>query len=416
MQTLSCLFFLLASSILAFIFIGQQTSVASAVLLASPNKYLRAGDRFSLSGKGFGPGNKIIFTYDVNKPILTDSNSKQQFFAYADSQGAFTVFITVPTDWGSGDHIIHATDSAQRMSVSTRITIEQASSEAPHLTLSNTRIDLDTASYQSSITLNNPGGGQITWEAQRDTSWLTATPRRGTFKGSELVTISVNRSGLSPQSYTGHLTFTSKESGDNQTLTVTMQVKPSPASLNISTPALSFSAPQGQSAGSQSITLQNSGGVPLDWTSTAVTGDGTPWLMLDPAYGQKAGTYQGTLTFSYGSVSKQVTITLTVASPPTPTISITNTSTTPHTSTVLQITNSGAATLNRAATPEASATWLSVDVSSGTLAAGTSTVINVQCDSSQLTPGTYTATLIISDSDPGAPVSSQTVQVTLVVQ
>jgi hypothetical protein len=650
--TLSCLFFLLASSILVFVLTRPQSPVAATSLTASPNQ-LRVGDQFELFGKGFGARNAITFTYDVNNPI-TDASSKQPLTAYADSQGAFTVFITVPTSWGTGDHIIHATDEAQRMSVSTRITITQAPPAPPHLQLSTSQINLGSDQYESSITLKNAGGGQITWTAHSDASWLTVTPPAGSFFGSALVSLSVNHSGLAPQTYTGHLSFNAKESGEVLPVTVTMQVDPSPASLNISTTALSFSTLLGQSTANQSITLQNSGGVALNWTSSVITGNGSPWLSLFPTSGTlepgssspvfvsvqsqqlaagqydgtitlysgtntqarsqinvslsiltppnlvlsslslsastvagqtpahlpltlqnsgalplnwtassnqpwlsltpnsgsivaggqisaavvisaaslKVGSYQGIINFSYGNSTKQATVSLTVTAPPAPAIGVPVTSLTfttyqgtnppaqsltvtntgnaaldwvatedssgasfapvsptsgtlapgasatltvtpnvatatagtltttitiadsdtgttvasrklpvsitilnqanitvsstqlscnnsasaPQTSTVLQISNTGSATLNWLATPQASATWLSVDVSSGSIAPGNNMVINVQCDSSQLAPGTYTATLVISDSDANTPVASQTVNVTLTVQ
>lgn len=642
--TLSVLFFLLASSILAFVLMNHHTPADGAALQAIPDQ-LRAGDELVLSGKGFGAGNAITFTYDVNSPLY-DQNGNP-LTVHAENQGTFIVNISVPTNWAVGDHAIHATDDAQRMLISTQITIEQPSTAPPQLELSTTKINLGANQYQSSITLNNGGGGQISWTVHSDAAWLSVTPASGSFQGSQAVTLSVNHSSLQPQTYTGHLVFAAKDTGASLTLAVTMQVKPSPASLNISTSALKFTAPPGQVV-SQSVTLQNSGGVALNWSGSAITGDGTPWLSLSPAAGTinpggsttalvsaqsqqlaagqytgtltfsggtpvivaltvlapanlalsssvltamvmasqtptaqsltlqntgdlplswtasttqswlivtpasgsiapqsqssisiafataslKPGSYQATLAFGYNDIVKQITVGLTVTVPPAPVISapttpltfssyvgsspaaqsftitntgnaplpwaatesgngssfapvtptsgtlaagtsatltvtpnvsgasagtltttlmiadsspgttvasqkiavsvtvlnqanisvsstqlaITNTATTSQTSTLLQISNTGSVTLNWVATPQTTATWLSVDVASGTIAPGQNEVINVQCNSSQLAPGTYTATLIISDSDAGTPVTSQTVHVTLTVQ
>ncbi len=647
--TLSAVFFLLASGILTFILIKKQTSVAATALVAAPNA-LRVGDTFALTGSGFGAGNTISFTYDANKTIV-DGSGQHPLEARANAQGAFSIKITVPGTWTTGDHVVHATDAADNLSISTRVTVQQAPIAPPHLQLSVTQLDLGSNEYQGSITLKNSGGGQISWRATSDASWLAASPGSGTFNGSSLVTITVNRSGLTPQSYNGHLTFKTQENMDSLTLTVAMTVKPSPATLNISTSALSFSGIMGQNAGSQTITVQNSGGTALNWSSVVATGDGSTWLSITPASGRldpntsailvvnaqtqqlaagqysatitfaggvgaqvvvslnvfapggltissalqnfsvtqgqnptstsltlqnpgglpvnwtarsdqanwlsvspatgtlqagaqasvsvnvsasglKTGNYQGILTFSFGGSTKQVAISLTVMSPPAPIIStqasalnfstylgqnpapqtftlsnsgnsllhwvatennngatfapvspssgtlaagasatltvtpnvatatpgaltttitiadsdtgtsvtsqkvpvtvsilnqasitlsstnlaIINTASTPHTSTVLQISNTGSMTLNWTATPPASTPWLTVDVSSGSVAPGSSTVINVQCDSSQLSPGTYTATLTISDSDPNTPVPAETVQVVLTVQ
>lgn len=647
--TLSCLFFLLASGILTFIVLKRQPSVASVTLKASP-AMLRVGDSFSLSGSGFGADTMIRFTYDNSKTIL-DSSGQHALLARSDANGAFTVYIKVPQNWAVGDHDIHAI--TKDMSANTHITVQQPPAVPPHLQLSATQINLGAEQYQSTVTLKNSGGGQITWKAQSDSSWLTATPLKGTFNGQQLVTISINHSGLHPQqsqSYTSHLTFTAQNNVGSVTLSVKMQVNPSPAALNISTSALTFSTVQGQSPAGQSISLQNSGGTALNWSSVVVTGDGAAWLALAPASGQisagdsavalvsiqaqqlaagqysgtvtingggasaqvtvsltvlapanlvlapvtlnpsvvanqnapgstltlqnsgglplnwtanssqpwlsvtpnsgtlapqaqatiaiafttvslKAGSYHAILTISDGSQSDQVAVTLTVMPPPAPIItipttpltfstylgsnppaqsftltntgnaplhwvatesgngagvvavsptsgtlapsastgltvapnvgnsaagtltttitladsdtgttvasqkipvtvtildqanisvssnqiSLSNSSSTPDSSTILQITNSGTQTLNWVATPQASAAWLSVDISSGALSPGASTIINVHANSSQLAVGTYIATLTISDSDANTPVAPQTIQITLTV-
>ncbi len=645
---LSAVFFLLASGILGFIFIKKQTAVAVTTLVATPNT-LRVGDTFALSGNGFGANSDISFTYDADK-IIVDGSGQHALGARTDAQGTFSVKISVPSTWITGDHSVHATDTADKLSVSTHVTVQQAPSAPPHLQLSVAQLDLGSSEYQGSITLNNTGGGQVIWQASSDASWLTATPTNGTFNGRALVTITVNRSGLTPQNYGSHLMFKAQGSTDTLILTVVMTVKPTPATLNISTSALSFSSIVGQSAGSQTITVQNSGGTALNWSSVVTTGDGSAWLAVTPASGRlapntsailvvdaqtqqlavgqysatitfaggvgaqivvslnvfapgnltissalqsfsvtqgqnpasttlmlqnsgglpinwtasanqanwlsvspasgtlqaseqinisvnvkanglKTGTYQGMLTFGFGSSIKQVTVSLTIMPPPQPIIAvqtsaltfttymgqnpapqtltfsntgnaplhwvatedgngatfaplslnagtlaagtsatltvtpnvvtavpgalvttitladsdtgttvisqkipitvnilnqanitlssnnltINNTATTPHTSTVLQISNTGSVTLNWTAAPLPSAPWLSVDVTSGSVAPGNNAVVNVQCDSSQLTPGTYTAILTISDSDANTPVQSQNVQITLTV-
>ncbi len=93
-----------------------------------------------------------------------------------------------------------------------------------------------------------------------------------------------------------------------------------------------------------------------------------------------------------------------------------NDSTLQSSSQLLVITNTGSSDLNWAITIPSDATgWLSVDTSSGTLAPGESVVVDVTCDSSQLTTGSYTAALQVGDSDPGTPVTPQTVDITLTV-
>lgn len=411
--TLSVLFFLIASSILAFVLMNHHTPADGATLQAIPNQ-LRAGDELVLSGKGFGAGNAIAFTYDVNTPLYDQNGSP--LIVHADNQGVFIVNISVPTYWAVGDHAIHATDDAQRMLISTQITIEQPSSAPPQLQLSTTKINLGANQYQSSITLNNGGGGQIAWTSHSDAAWLSVTPASGNFQGSQAVTLSVNHSGLQPQIYMGHLVFTAKDTGTSLSLTVTMQVKPAPASLNISTAALKFTASPGQLV-SQSVTLQNSGGVALDWSGSAITGDGTPWLSLSPAAGTispgssitvlvsvqsqqlAAGQYTGTITFNG---STPVLVSLTVQAPANLVLSssmLTATVVAGQTPVGQSVTlqNTGDLQLNwTASTTQA---WLIVTPASGSIAPHGQSTISVTFATASLKPANYPAKLAFGYND-----------------
>ena len=95
-----------------------------------------------------------------------------------------------------------------------------------------------------------------------------------------------------------------------------------------------------------------------------------------------------------------------------------HTSAIPNSTQLITLTNTGSASLNWSLTIANSSPiqWLSVDVSSGTgLNPGGVVFINVTCDSTNLSPGTFTATLTLSDTDLGTPVAPQVVTVTVVV-
>ena len=404
------------------------------------------------------------------------------------------------------------------------------------------------------ITLQNSGGQPIDWSATVATGngapWLSINPGGGYLeaKTSTKIIVSVQSLRVPLGSYQGIISF---QGGVNPQVTVTLSVV-TPANLAISPTPLNLLAAQGQKSAGQ-ITVQDSGGQSLDWTASTVSTGGANWLSVSPTSGHldpgvmknisvtaDAGTlavssYQGTLTFTYGISTKQVTITLLVSLPPMPGISvqpsslvfnttqginppaqsftITNIGNAPlnwattedangttyaatsssgsttslapaksvtitvtpkvtsagpgsiaalitvfdsdkgstvpqqqvavtiniasaaiitaspsnmafdHTSTItnsqqfLNITNTGSASLNwsLAQGSQPPAPWLSVNMTSGTLAPGEMVTIFVTCDSSQLSPGTYTATLVVSDSDPGSPVVQQTITVTLTV-
>ncbi len=547
--TISFLFFLIASSLLTYIFMHRKPLAEKQILSVVPNQ-LRVNDTFILSGSGFGPNDLISFTYDKHNEPMLDSNGKP-LQTHADDGGAFSVKITVPPTWEVGQHAIFAIDIGREQSISVMatITVEQSSSAPPLLELGRPVLDmgLDVPGVvsQDTLTLINAGGRQVVWQASSDQPWLTVSPNNGSFAGSAVVQVIVNRGTLASQEYKGHMAFRQQGSSDPPlTLMVTMGVKEAPpASLTVSPaaltyvgtmtqdpgeqlitlqnsggqavdwsssignsaawlsispthdhlaahgreaaavsvhaqqmavgsyqgtinlsgganpqvtvnltviapgnliaspPSLTFAA-SGQSALSQPLTIQNSGGEPVDWTVSAVTADGANWLNLAPTSGHLEASqsaaitvgvdaatlnphaYQGTLTFKYGGVTTQVTVALTVSIPPAAAISL-NRSTLSFTTikganpTAQQftITNSGNATLNwSVAEDQNGKTFVLVSPSSGSLAPMKSTAITISPSVSRANGGALNATITIFDSDGGTKVVGQKVNVSIVVK
>ncbi len=421
---LSCLFFLLASSILAFVLISRSSSPALPTISASPSQ-LRMNDTFTLAGSGFNAHSLLAFTYDINRVIL-DGN-KHPLQARANAQGAFSVQLRVSADWDPGQHYIHATDAAHNQSASTAISVQPPSTATPQLQLSvaslNFGADAPGSVADQTISLVNVGGGQINWQGSSDQTWLSASPGSGTFSGREVVRVTVNRGSLAPQTYSGHLTFT--PSGSNAAssvmLNVTMAVKSAPAVLAITPTSLNYTSRTQQSPASQTIVLQNSGGQSLNWTSAVATGDGASWLAISPASGSiapaqstmvtvsvqaqqlAAGTYQGTITFS-GGAHGQVAVALAVngatgdltATPSALSFSMAANQQPEYKAIILQ--NNGSQTLNwtASATTTNQGSWLRPDISGGTLASGAEGFVNARVDTTGLQPGTYQGTLTLS--------------------
>ncbi len=421
---LSCLFFLLASSILAFVLISRSSSPALPTISASPSQ-LRMNDTFTLSGSGFNAHSLLAFTYDINK-VIFDGN-KHPLQARANAQGAFSVQLRVSADWDPGQHYIHVTDAAHNQSASTAISVQSPSTATPQLQLSvaslNFGADAPGSVADQTISLVNAGGGQINWHESSDQAWLSASPGSGTFSGREIVRVTVNRGSLAPKTYSGHLTFT--PSGSNAAssvmLNVTMAVKAAPAVLAITPTSLSYTTRTQQSPASQTIVLQNSGGQSLNWTSAVTTGDGASWLAISPASGSiapaqsttvtvsvqaqqlAAGTYQGTITFS-GGAHGQVAVALVVngasgdlsATPSALSFSMAANQQPEYKAIILQ--NNGSQTLNwtASATTTNQGSWLRPDVSGGTLAPGAEGFVNARVDATDLQPGTYQGTLTLS--------------------
>jgi hypothetical protein len=128
---LACLFFLLASCIIAFTMLGKDSSINNAVIAASPDA-VHANDTFMLSGRGFTSHHWLTFTYDFRHRIL-DSDQKP-LEAQVGEDGRFSIAIRVPAAWSVGQHAIYAIDDAQKFSISTIITVQPTTAEKSFLT------------------------------------------------------------------------------------------------------------------------------------------------------------------------------------------------------------------------------------------------------------------------------------------
>ncbi len=414
--TLSCIFFLLASGILVYVLMASKSTSSPGLKLSVNPPTVRASDLFMLSGSGFTPATQVNFTYDDEKPI--NDSMGHQLKHVVDRHGAFSIEVITPTSWGVGIHTIIATDEAQQASTSTSITVEAPSEAAPQLQLSTTHIDLGTNSAGTTsskqITLKNIGGNKLTWQQKSDAAWLKAAPTGDNsyaFAGSESVTITANRSNLTPKStHTGHIIFAQKDGTNPITLTVTMGVDAAPAVLNVSPLSLTFAATSTQSVPTQSVTLQNSGGKSLNWQATATTNDGANWLYvggasgrIDPSQSQQltigvqaqtlaVGSYQGMVALT-GGASATINVSLTVLAPgnilvtPT-TLSFTGLTQQSVTSEFLTLQNSGAQPQTWSTTVD-QGNWLSTTPQSGSINAGEQTQIPVNINTAGLKANSY---------------------------
>lgn len=420
---LSCLFFLLASGILVYVLtMGKAAPLAPSLQLSAYPTAVRSGDPFTLSGKGFAPSTQVKFTYDAHEQPINDS-MQHQLEAVANRLGTFSVDVIAPTSWSVGQHTIYATDEAQQSSTSTLVTVEAQSEASPLLQLPTTRIDLGTnragTTSSKQVLLTNAGGGHLTWQQKSDATWLTAAPTSNSysFSGSASITITANRSNLAPGPYTGHITITQKDSSNTVKLIVTMSVDAAPAALNVSLSSLTFAATSAQSVPAQSVTLQNSGGKPLNWQASSITNDGANWLYLvgassgqiDPKQSQQlmvdvqaqqlaVGLYQGTITLT-GGANATINVSLTVVAPGnilvTPTTltfsALTGQSVAGKTLT-MQNTGGQAQGWSVVATAD-QGSWLSVTQQSGLVSAGAQAQVAVNINTAGLKATVYQGTL-----------------------
>jgi hypothetical protein len=327
----------LASSILAVVLIRKSTSTTLARLTTSPST-LRANDTLTLDGSKFTIHSLVAFTYDNNQ-TLSDENQRPLEIR-TDAHGTFSLQLRIPQAWQPGQHTIHATDAAANLSVSTTITVQQPPEAPPALRISTANLsfglDAPGVSSDKTISLLNNGGGQITWHTTSDQPWLSTSPSNGVFSGRENVLVMVNRTALTPATYTGHITFIPDGNSNLSPLTiiVTMGVEVLVSSpLTVSPSALPFSMVAGQQPILKAIILTNSTDQALTWSASASTNDQGHWLSAAPATGTlgpgvegymnaqvdvqglSPGAYEGTLTFSSGpgSATQQVLISLIVS-------------------------------------------------------------------------------------------------------
>ncbi len=168
------------------------------------------------------------------------------------------------------------------------------------------------------LTVNNRGGGRLSWNATTNTSWLTLSHSSGTGNGT--VTISPVTSSLGVGTHTGNITV-SAPGAQPVSIPVTFIVTPPvaiPPVIGVSASSLSFTTQQsGSNPTAQPLSIRNTGGGTLTWTAT----DNAAWLTLSST----AGTGNGTITIApvLGSlVADTYTGNITVSAPGAQPISI----------------------------------------------------------------------------------------------
>ncbi len=283
--------------------------------------------------------------------------------------------------------------------------------------------------YQTSGTapvaqpINIGGSAGIAFTATAATasggSWLSVSPGSGVTPGS--VNVSVNPSGLAASTYNGTISITATGAA-SQTVTVTLVVSTQPA-LTASPSSLSFSYTIGGTApAAQSVNAGGASGLAY----TAAPAAGASWLAVTPGSGTLPGLLSasvnpGTLTAGTYTSSIVVTAAGTSNSPLTIPVTLIVTGVAPAITLSASSLNFGAITGGAAPANQtvnitsAAASPLSVGMEGGawlsaTLSATTTpAVVTVSANQSNLAPGNYTGTVVITS--PGASNSPQTIAV-----
>nr|BBH94007.1 hypothetical protein KTA_22060 [Thermogemmatispora argillosa] len=440
---------LTVSLILTYLFFSRRWSAATFTpsLTVIPRQ-LHVYESLTLVGKGFGAGDQLSLQRDGAIP-LRDAHG-QPLHLRANEIGAFALQMTVTPDWQPGEHQLFVVDETQLLSISTTITVLSPVTTPPLLKLSDYTVDLGEdlpgTTTRLAITLLNAGGGQLSWQANSDRPWLRVDPARGSFIGSEVVTLIAQRGELAAGKYTAHVTFTQQSDGAGksaQLLTVTMTVLGPVtrlSSLSIAPASLSYTVSSETHAPlEQAIVLQNHSQQALDWSSSVSTSAGGEWLQVTPASGHlaagasvtlsvtvspaalPAGDYRGTILFQNAGASgegSQLTVGLHVVAPGRLTVapsalSFTTTQGQNPPPQVLTLSNSGGLAVGWSLTSSTSDNghWLGAMPATGTLAPGARATVTVQIDATALDPGAYQGHLTFSVGS-----DKQEISVTLTVK
>jgi hypothetical protein len=286
--------------------------------------------------------------------------------------------------------------------------------------------NIDTQALQWKTAITTDSGG----------NWLTVSPRKG-HRGagqSKAVSVAVAMTTLGAGTYTGHVTFSLKNGSGPVVLTVTLHVLDKPFIDVEPSTGLTFYAPVNSGLQpTQTLTLSNLGGQPLNWSrtfDTTPTGGGwlktvtpasgtltkgafIPLTVTVDATGLGVGTYNGfvNVTGNATNVPPPIStpITLIVTSSPVLIVSPGELdfnapfgSPDPAPQTV-SITNGGGSPLNWTLTdpPPGPASWLTFTPASATgiPAGGTQpAAFQVSVSAAGLAEGVYTETLVLSSN------------------
>lgn len=297
-----------------------------------------------------------------------------------------------------------------------------------------------------SITLTTPNtdtySARVTYPAgSTATNWLQINGAGVVYNltnGSSISVTVQNYSSLNAGQYTGTITVADPlNSADTTTLTVTLTIETATSTLTVSPNPVGLSSADNYE---QLVTVTSSVGGAL----TVATSSSNNWLSVStpansiaansPVYltvtanttASGAGVYTGTLTVTVGSLTQQVTVNLTAGTGTTvsssgivapTTLSFLGVSGGSGVSQQVVFAGSGTFQISSAVTYSSnsgSTAWLTTSAISGNITTQ-GTKVTVKANPSNLTPGTYTATIPVSLSGTGITTPSVSLAVTFVV-
>ena len=171
-------------------------------------------------------------------------------------------------------------------------------------------LSLDFGEEETELTfeISNTGNETLNWSLSPNQNWISVNPTSGSLTNdSEIVTVNVDRSGLTPDTYNGSISITSN--GGNQDVNISMIVPEGPApSLYVTISSLDF----GSTTNQLTFDIQNVGEATLNWNIS----DNQDWINVYPTNGSTNPSGSTTINvsvdrtgLSFGSYNGTVSIT-----------------------------------------------------------------------------------------------------------
>jgi phage-related protein len=285
----------------------------------------------------------------------------------------------------------------------------------PVLSVTPTALDFDSSLTQLTFDISNSGTGTVSYTLSDDADWVTLSETSGSVTtGSDVITVTIDRAGLTPGDYTASVSVTSN--GGDETVKVSMSVPTEPALL-VEPTALDFDSTQSELT--VDITNSGTGSVAYKLAEDA------DWLTLSEVSGSVTSD-TATITFTVdrsvlapGDYSTDVSVTsnggdetvkVSMSVPTEPALLVEPTALdfdSTQSELTFEISNSGTGSVSYTLSDDAD--WLVLSQESGSVAVDTN-AITVTIDRTGLTPGDYTASVSVTSNG-----GDETVSVDMVV-
>jgi hypothetical protein len=362
-------------------------------------------DNLTIINNGVGEVNWTITGLPIWLSVSEDTGT-----ATPDNASTVTMTINrslVPVGTTSEEFIVESNAG----DVTVTVSVERAGESVPTLGVDPVALNFGNQLTQRTFTIINLGAGDLDWTVTSDDAALEVSPAAGTTISSTPtdITVTLDRSGLGPGSYTPTLTVTSN--GGSATIAVIYLVDGPAPNLTVGPDTLAF----GAVLTTLQFTVDNTGTGELIYTIT----DDAPWLTINPTAGTATsevdtidatvdrtglapGDFTATITIDGGGGgSDTIAVTMSVA-PPTLVVSPLSLSFGPSLSNKLfTVRNGGSGQVDWSIDTSGFPTWLSVNVTSGSVTTETDGVI-VTVDRTGLPPSLLEFDIPVNSSTPGA--------------